>query len=93
MRTLEEAISDYEHGLAEVFSETPADPESRLLAVLLARDEIAALLDVTLPLSVGTIDRIRSLDRKFKSSIREAAALIWGAKFGKFSRRQKLLVL
>lgn len=76
MRTLEDAISDYQRTLAELFGATPADPESRLLSVLLARDEIAGMLDVTYQLSVGDLHRIQTLDKKLKSSIRDAATSV-----------------
>ena len=76
MRTLEEATSDYQRTLAELFDKTRADPESRLLAILLARDEIAEILDATSQLSVGDLHRIQTLDKKLKSSIQEAAKSI-----------------
>jgi hypothetical protein len=76
MHNLEEAISVYEHALGNLFSEKCGDPASRLLAVLLARSDVAAVLKEQVPSSPNLFNQIATLDKELRSGIPVAAAAV-----------------
>lgn len=75
MSSPDQAISDYQAALDDLPQRGDSDAPSRIMTLLVARDEVARELAQGDPVSAPTIIRISSLDEKLKSLASDIDAL------------------